>query len=489
MSTLTLTQINDASTLDASAAYLARSLSLVPVPHAKKAPVAKAWQKLRLTEVDLPKYFTGECNIGFLAGEASNDQIDIDLDTAEAIRAAAVIFPPTATFGRLRAPRSHYIFHSPGVGKRKAWQAPGGQMLVEIRANGSQTLLPPSVHPSGERIAWASDQEPVEIEAQELHHLVTLVAVAALLAGEYPAKGSRQEFAMALGGALLQSALSLKDTEAVVRATAVAANDEEADKRTATVAATQAKIEAGERVTAMGKLREMLSPPTAKRLAHWLLGTPDERDDGRQLVPISGRHLRDQADDALNALLATNEPPRMFVRTGMLVRVLQDEDGQPTIDDLTTDSMRGLLARAANFMRLVGGGHWVPASPPADVVRDLLTLGAWPFPALVGLVETPTLRDDGSVLENVGYDPATRLIYRPHPDFHPLAVPADPSAADLERALELILNELLVDFRFRDQPSRANAVALLLTPFVRQAATGPAPLAVISAPLQGTGKS
>ena len=114
---------------------------------------------------------------------------------------------------------------------------------------------------------------------------------------------------------------------------------------------------------------------------------------------------------------------------------------------------------------------------------------SWDFPALVGLVQNPVLRDDGSILDTPGYDPPRVSIYRPHAGFQAPPIAAEPSAADLERALDLILNELLVDFRFRDEPSRANALALLLTPFVRQAATGPAPLAVVSAPLQGTGKS
>ena len=36
--------------------------------------------------------------------------------------------------------------------------------------------------------------------------------------------------------------------------------------------------------------------------------------------------------------------------------------------------------------------------------------GQWKFPAVVGLITTPTLRPDGSLLADPGYDPVTRLI-------------------------------------------------------------------------------
>ena len=162
MTILRLTEINNASPLEAAAAYVERSFSVVPVPLGAKAPVVKGWQKLRLTQEQLPKHFDRPGNVGFLPGETSNDYVDIDLDSPEAIVAARLILPPTATFGRPGAPRSHYIYRCPQAGKRKAFTEPGGQTHVEIRAGGVHTLLPPSTHPSGERVAWTDDTEPSE---------------------------------------------------------------------------------------------------------------------------------------------------------------------------------------------------------------------------------------------------------------------------------------------------------------------------------------
>jgi hypothetical protein len=51
-----------------------------------------------------------------------------------------------------------------------------------------------------------------------------------------------------------------------------------------------------------------------------------------------------------------------------------------------------------------------------------------------------------------------------------------------------LMNELLGDFPFQEESSRSNALAYLLTPFVRELVHGPVPMGVIEAPVAGTGK-
>jgi len=82
---------------------------------------------------------------------------------------------------------------------------------------------------------------------------------------------------------------------------------------------------------------------------------------------------------------------------------------------------------------------------------------------------------------------ATRLIYAPPPGFKLPPIPANPTTADLASALALI-EEAICDFPFMDQASKANTLALLVTPAIRQAIQGKVPLALIDAPQIGTGK-
>src|SRR5690606_4698328 len=100
------------SALDHARALTARGFATIPVPHKSKRPVLKGWERLRLGDADLPRYFNGRAqNIGVLLGEPSGGIIDIDLDHYEAVKAAGQILPATGMiWGRAGKPRSHYIY-------------------------------------------------------------------------------------------------------------------------------------------------------------------------------------------------------------------------------------------------------------------------------------------------------------------------------------------------------------------------------------------
>jgi hypothetical protein len=236
----------------------------------------------------------------------------------------------------------------------------------------------------------------------------------------------------------------------------------------------------------------------AKKLAQDGYGTPaPEREaaesaDGLPSVVVNDRPLRDQTTDALGAIVAANDPPQVFVRNGGLSRVRCDEEGRPIIELFSEASLRGRMTRVANFVNAVEVKDelfYTHVAPPVDVVRDLLTLGSWPdLPALEGITETPVLRPDGTILDQPGYDPATRLIYLIPPGFKPGAIPERPTTGDIERALSLI-GEATGEFPFADGASRANALALLMTHEVRTAISGSVPLALVDKPRAGTGAS
>src|SRR5439155_1031743 len=207
-------------------------------------PVVKEWQSLRLTEETVSKYFNGEPqNLGILLGDASNGLIDIDLDCAQAMALAATFLPPTGLiFGRTSKPASHYEYQvTEGIDTKKFLE-PGGSMLVELRANGCQTIFPPSTHPSGEHVRHDSAEEPALVEGEVLRTAVARLAAAALIARHWPNRGARQHTALALGGALLRDGWSLDAAATFVGAIASAAADEEADERVATLRQAEKKV-------------------------------------------------------------------------------------------------------------------------------------------------------------------------------------------------------------------------------------------------------
>ena len=67
-------------------------------------------------------------------------------------------------------------------------------------------------------------------------------------------------------------------------------------------------------------------------------------------------------------------------------------------------------------------------------------------------------------------------------------MPRSPAPKDLARAKALIFEDLLDDFPFADQASRAHALALVLLPAARELIEGPTPNHLVEAPAPGSGK-
>ena len=208
-------------------------------------------------------------------------------------------------------------------------------------------------------------------------------------------------------------------------------------------------------------------------------------------IQINNRHLRDVTADTLDALRTANDPPEIFVRAGALVRVREDEHGTPQIQNMDLNHVRGRADRCADFVRITkqgDGGLKTKVNPPEIVIKDLMALPSWPFPALEAVVESPILRPDGSLFATPGYDAKTRLYYRPVPGFRRPDIPSEPNKGEVRAALELV-NEAIGEFPYADRASAANTLGLLVTLLIRQAIPGPVPLALIDAPQAGTGKT
>lgn len=174
--------------LDAARVYIARGWCPMPIPPGEKGPRLAGWQNLRIGLDDVPQYFTPEGNVGLLLGPASGELVDIDLDCIEALALADQYLPPTqAQFGRVSKPRSHRLYVAVGAAKEAFADPLDGSTLVELRAAGRdgaghQTMAPPSVHPSGERVEWHGDIiAPAVIAATVLRTATAWLAVGALV--------------------------------------------------------------------------------------------------------------------------------------------------------------------------------------------------------------------------------------------------------------------------------------------------------------------
>jgi hypothetical protein len=149
--------------------------------------------------------------------------------------------------------------------------------------------------------------------------------------------------------------------------------------------------------------------------------------------------------------------------------------------------MRDTMCRHAHWERFDQKSFgWLKTMAPMNVALTLLARdGVWGFPEIVGVIATPTMRPDGSLLLKQGYDPATRLLLIEPPKMP--EIPDQPTREDALTALAQ-LEELISESPFDDEPSRSVALSGLITPVVR-GAFPVAPMHVSSAPVAGSGKS
>ncbi len=199
--------------------------------------------------------------------------MDVDLDCAEAMVLAPTFLPETQMrHGRRSKPASHYwyILTDALPGATRRYKDMDGATLVELRSNGGQTLVPPSVHPSGEQLVWLERPEPARVSGAELTQRVALVAATALVARHWPTNGARHECAMALAGLLARGGFSSDLVCGIVAQAARAAGDEEVADRERAAFDTVRQIERGGKATGGPTLVRLLGEQVVSKVSDWL---------------------------------------------------------------------------------------------------------------------------------------------------------------------------------------------------------------------------
>lgn len=222
------------------------------------------------------------------------------------------------------------------------------------------------------------------------------------------------------------------------------------------------------------------------------------------LIRILGGFRHRAADAGLEALSAAGCP--FFQRDGQMVRVrvvpAKACDGAvinvPAVAPVPLSLLGRALGMAAEWQRLGGNDEAdqnpikeaprpVRCDPPKEVVEQIAAMaGEWPFPPLAGIIGTQTMRPDGSLLTEPGYDLATGLYLAAPPPLPP--VPDAPTLEDAQDALATLAS-LLAEFPFADAASESAGMSMLLTAVLRGALPPAVPMHVVQAPESGSGKS
>lgn len=234
--------------------------------------------------------------------------------------------------------------------------------------------------------------------------------------------------------------------------------------------------------SAYGKQRRAKSQP------------PPPPSNGKKLPTITVSVDEDRViDETIRAVAKDKE---LFQRCGRLVQVVRDaapprgisrQQNAPRIGPITFARLQELEAKNARFAVPVSKTEVELKHPPQWLTNSVLARCQWKgIRRLEAIVESPTLRADGTILQASGYDESTGLIFEPRTKFP--EIPAEPAEQAVQQAREDLL-EVVQDFPFKSDAHRAAWLSGLLTPLARYAFAGPSPLTLIDANIRGSGKS
>lgn len=224
--------------------------------------------------------------------------------------------------------------------------------------------------------------------------------------------------------------------------------------------------------------------------------SPDLDSGGLPVIKITTA-LADVTDATIAALAVGDK--NVYHRDAMLVHVIRteekDEAEGPQIVQMAPATLVERLTRVAKFLKM-GKETWAPTIPSQELSQAVFHRKQWgKIRPIVGILEAPSLRPDGKVIDVAGYDELTKFLYVPSCEFLPVL--ENPTQEDAIKSLEE-LREVFVDFPFarvkgaspkENQPGREVPIAAILTILGRPAIKGACPGFLVDAPTPGSGKS
>jgi putative DNA primase/helicase len=225
-----------------------------------------------------------------------------------------------------------------------------------------------------------------------------------------------------------------------------------------------------------------------------------ESKDGRKIIQIISGKLPQNVKAIERAIKTTDKCP-VYRRGRHLVEPLFAFVHDPQTNRLVLETwLRPLNVpqlgnlvqkQAVEFQRwdktaeIFAPVDWTSAQP---ILETLLDLQHADLPKVKGIITSPTMRGDGSLITAEGYDEATQLWHRKSPDLELPSIPEKPTRNEALNALK-VFDDLFSEFQFAEKGNNKSvALAAILTAVLR-AAFSNAPLLLFTAPEPRTGKS
>jgi hypothetical protein len=487
-------------------------------------------------------------NVGLLMGVGDCAIVGIDIDSEGGDQLLQELsrddLPPTLEFRRgLTSRRLLYRIPPAETLQNTSRKADNGE--VRILASGSQTVAPPSLHVSGERYEWLAGHAPGEIEIALAPAWVCQLARRRSAPRAKSSNGDLALLNVPQGSdqpthAILTPSLRQRVLAYLSQCPPAISGQHGHDTCFSVARAVTWGFNLGPD-TAYQLLAEHYNPrceppwsmeelihkvqdadekPFDKERGHLLAEDPvlftieptrngtgesispptpepkPERseEDSRPVILIDPEEHETNAEAA--AALAADSA--IFQRGNVLVHVIhgkkkdkgiERDPHMPLIAAVPPAILSERLTAVAKFVGYPTGGKskkLVRKHPPERCISAVLNRGYWPgVRHLEGVVDSPVLGPDGSILVTPGYDELTGLVFEPSAPFLP--IPTTVTLEDAEAARSELLH-VICDFPFAEEVHKAAWLASLLTPLARFAFYGPAPMFAVDANVPGSGK-
>jgi hypothetical protein len=207
---------------------------------------------------------------------------------------------------------------------------------------------------------------------------------------------------------------------------------------------------------------------------------------GRAVISVTGNN-ESQVRAAVIDELATSAEWLFQGEDGLVELVRHPRTGALRIAPLDTAGIRTIITEHVDVTSKNSKGDEASVHPPPWLPRAVEVGRPWRgVRFLVGVATAPILRADGSLCQDIGYDPASGLYYEPTADYAP--IPENPTLEDAKAAVALLLSGV-AQFPFIDAIDRAAWLAYVLTLAGRPAIPGACPFFFATANSPGSGKT
>jgi len=219
---------------------------------------------------------------------------------------------------------------------------------------------------------------------------------------------------------------------------------------------------------------------------------------GRPTIIHDPTDITSAVDATLNAMV--KDGADLWQRDGIVVSIQRtpndglygaEEEGERLkISLVNIMYIVELATRAANhyvpYKYLKNQQFYKPGSCPKTTAEHIIARMSLPLRPLTNVVTVPTIRADGSIISEPGYDEATGIFYDPMGVEYP-PIPDQPTSEETQAALAEIRG-VFKDFWFAQDYDESATLAGIFTIMTRHLYNN-APLLAISSSTQGIGKT